>query len=209
MDIHVLIVDNHDAVRAGIEALLSAEPDIIVVGEAGDSDTAVSLTQAYHPDVILMDIVALHPHGVNTIALVKHTHWPGVILVHTAVLSETLLFQAVQAGAVVITPKTPPLDRLLTAIRDAFNGRHTLEPFIARRLLDHIQAPPSLPPTTAPLTPDEAEIIKLFAGERPLPHIATQLNLEKTAVHTHVGQILNKLHHAHHTQTALHIAPGA
>ncbi len=207
MAIQILIVDSHAAVRAGIEALLSAEPDIVVVGEAGDGDTAVTLTQTYHPDVILMDIVALYPHGVNTIALIKQTHWAGAILVHTAVFSETLLFQAVQAGAVAIVPKTPPLNRLLTAIRNVYNGYHTLEPFIARCLLAYARSPLPLPPTNSPLTADEAQILELFAGERPLSHPAKQPQIDLTAIHILVGQILNKLHHAHHTQTTLYIAP--
>jgi NarL family two-component system response regulator LiaR len=202
--IRVLLVDDHAILRKGIRALLSTEPDIEVVGEAGDGAEALVQTEALQPDVILMDLVMPNVDGIEATQQVT-TRQPGVrVLVLTSFVADDKVFPAIKAGALGYILKDAGPDDLVRAIRQVHRGEPTLEPEIARKVLFELAQPPKQPPTPDPLTGRELDVLRLIAQGKSNREIAEELVLAEMTVRTHVSNILGKLHLASRTQAALY-----
>jgi NarL family two-component system response regulator LiaR len=202
--IRVLLVDDHAILRKGIRALLSTEPDIEVVGEAGDGQEALTQAEALRPDVILMDLVMPNLDGIEATRQVV-ARQPGVrVLVLTSFVADDKVFPAIKAGALGYILKDTGPDDLVRAIRQVHRGEPTLEPEIARKLLFELAQPSRQPPTPQPLTGREMDVLRLIAQGQSNREIAEELVLSETTVRTHVSNILGKLHLASRTQAALY-----
>jgi NarL family two-component system response regulator LiaR len=202
--IRVLIADDHAILRKGIRALLSTEPDIEVVGEAGDGAEALAQAEASQPDVILMDLVMPKMDGIEATQQVT-SQQPGVrVLVLTSFAADDKVFPAIKAGALGYILKDTSPDDLVQAIRQVYRGEPSLEPEIARKVLFELAQPPKQPPTPDPLTRRELEVLRLIAQGKSNREIAKDLVLAELTVRTHVSNILGKLHLANRTQAALH-----
>jgi NarL family two-component system response regulator LiaR len=202
--IRVLIADDHAILRKGIRALLSTEPDIVVVGEAGDGKEALAQAKALQPDVILMDLVMPNMDGIEATRQVT-TDQPRVrILVLTSFVADDKVFPAIKAGALGYILKDSSPDDLVRAIRQVHRGEPTLEPEIARKVLFELAQPPKQPPTPDPLTERELDVLRLVAQGKSNREIAEELVLAELTVRTHVSNILGKLHLASRTQAALY-----
>jgi len=202
--IRVLIVDDHEIVRKGIRALLATKRDIQVVGEAGDGEQAVVQAQALHPDVVLMDLVMPHLDGIQATCQITALQ-PGVrILVLTSFAADEQVFPAIKAGALGYLLKDSGPQELLQAIRQVYRGEPSLHPTVARKLLSELSDPPQKPLTPDPLTARELDILRLVAQGQSNKEIADRLVISEETVHTHVSNILNKLHLASRTQAALY-----
>ncbi len=202
--IRVLLVDDHAILRKGIRALLSTEPDIEVVGEAGDGQEALTQAEALRPDVILMDLVMPNLDGIEATRQVVARQPGARVLVLTSFVADDKVFPAIKAGALGYILKDTGPDELVRAIRQVHRGEPTLEPEIARKLLFELAHPPKQPPTQHPLTGRELDVLRLIAQGKGNREIAEELVLSETTVRTHVSNILGKLHLASRTQAALY-----
>jgi len=198
--IHVLLVDDQPLLRTGFRMILSAEPDLQVVGEAGDGAAAVELARRLRPDVVLMDI---RMPGMDGIQATRALAGPGVedplkVLMLTTFGQDEYVVESLRAGASGFLLKDAPAEDLVEAIRVIAAGEALLAPSITRRLLDRVASrlPPAhdnMIPALSELTEREMEVLKLVARGLSNAEIAEKLVVSETTVKTHVSRILGKL----------------
>jgi len=202
--IKVVIADDHLIVRKGICALLVTEPDIQVVGEASDGEQAVAQVRALKPDIVLMDLVMPEMDGIEATRQIT-AQQPGTrVLVLTSFAGDDKVFPAIKAGALGYLLKDSGPEDLVRAIHQVHKGEPSLEPAIARKLLQEISHPPKSELTIDPLTDRGMEVIRLVARGCSNREIADQLVVSELTIRTHVSNILSKLHLASRTQAALY-----
>lgn len=202
--IRVLIVDDHAIVRSGLRALLDTEPDIQVVGEAADGRQAVAMSAQFGPDVILMDLEMPVMDGIEAIREIAAAEGGSRILVLTSFATDDKVFPAIKAGAIGYMLKSTGPKELTDAIRRVDKGESSLDPLVARKLLEELARPPAQPKAEDPLTQREEEVLLLIAKGYSNMQIATELVISETTVRSHVSNILGKLHLASRTQAALY-----
>ena len=202
--IRVLLVDDHAILRKGIRALLSTEPDIDVVGEAGDGQEALTQAEALRPDVILMDLVMPNMDGIEATRQLVGRQSGVRVLVLTSFVADDKVFPAIKAGALGYILKDTGPDDLVRAIRQVYRGEPTLEPEIARKVLFELAQPLREPLTPEPLTGRELDVLRLIAQGMSNREIAEYLVLADKTVRSHVSNILGKLHLGSRTQAALY-----
>ena len=207
----VFIVDDHDVVRKGLRFYLDAHPEIGVVGEAGDAETAVQGVAEHVPDVALMDLV-LPPRpgaeptdqgGVQATRRIRQVSPRTQVVVLTSFAQDELIFSAIKAGALSYLLKDADAETVLRAILSASRGEATLHPRIARRLMAEVTAPTPLRDPAAELTVREIEVLRLVAQGLSNSDIADQLFITERTVKAHVGNLLGKLHLSDRTQAAV------
>lgn len=191
MPIRVVIADDHRVVRNGLSYLLSQEPDIDIVGEAGDGDQTLRVVAATRPDVLLLDLYmpGLDGHGVLT-ALRDAQHRPATVVLTSATDDQDLV-RAVQAGAASYLLKTAAATEVLTAIRTASADTTQLSHAMASRLARPRHQPP--PDPLAALSPRERQVLGLIARGYSNRQIARDLIIGEETAKTHVSNILAKL----------------
>jgi DNA-binding NarL/FixJ family response regulator len=197
VSIRVVIVDDQSLVRAGFRMVLSAQPDMEVVGEAGDGAEALRLLARTPADVVVMDIRMPVMDGVAaTRQLCAGTDGPRVLVLTTFDTDEDA-FAALQAGASGFLLKNVPPEELLAAIRVVAEGESVVAPRVTRRLLDRFAgqfSPPQLADgRLATLTEREREVLLLVAQGMSNAEVAEKLFVAEATVKTHVGRILTKL----------------
>jgi len=201
MTIRVLLVDDQELVRTGFRMVLSAQPDIEVVGEAGDGAAALDLLGTVAADVVLMDVRMPRMDGVEATrricAAPRGGDGPRVLILTTFDLDE-YAFAALKAGASGFLLKDVPPGDLVSAIRAVHGGDAVVAPSTTRRLLDRfaVHLPPgdgAEPETLERLTAREREVLLLVARGLSNAEIAERLTLAEATVKTHLGRILAKL----------------
>jgi NarL family two-component system response regulator LiaR len=202
--IRVLLADDHAILRKGIRALLSTEPDVEVVGEAGDGAEALAQAEALKPDVILMDLVMPRMDGIEATRQIVARQPGARVLVLTSFVADDKVFPAIKAGALGYILKDTGPNELVRAIRQVHRGQQTMEAEIARKVLFELAQPSRQPPTVDPLTARELEVLRLLAQGKSNRELAEELVLSEMTVRTHVSNILGKLHLASRTQAALY-----
>ena len=202
--IRVFIAEDHAIVRKGICALLTLEPGIEVVGEAGNGVEAVRRIESLQPDVILMDLVMPEMDGIEAIRHIIARHPEAHILVLTSFATDDKVFPAVKAGAMGYLLKDSEPREVVRAIRQVHRGQSSLHPRIARKLMQELSRPQHRPPTTDPLTEREVEVLRLVAQGKSNRQIADELVITDGTVRVHVSSILSKLHLASRTQATLY-----
>jgi DNA-binding NarL/FixJ family response regulator len=197
MTIRVIIVDDQPLVRAGFVMVLSAQPDMTVVGEAGDGAEALSLLESVRADVVVMDIRMPLMDGVQATRLLCAKPAAPKVLVLTTFDTDEDAFAALQAGASGFLLKNVPPEELLSAIRVVASGDSVVAPRVTRKLLDRFAgqlAPPKqATDRLAVLTEREREVLELVAAGLSNTEIAAQLHVAEATVKTHFGRILSKL----------------
>ncbi len=194
--LRVLIVDDEELVRTGLQMILEAEDDIVVAGHAVDGANAVRRAQELVPDVVLMDIRMPGMDGLEaTRRILSGQSGVKVVILTTFDLDEHV-YEALRAGASGFLLKDVPAHQLVHAVRVAAAGDALLAPSVTRRLIASI-APPGPSPVLASSLPDltarEFEVLSLLAEGLSNGEIATQLFVSDATVKTHVAHILNKL----------------
>lgn len=186
--IKLLLADDHPVVRAGLRAVLEAEPDFRVVGEASSADEAVSATERSDVDVVLMDLrFGSGMHGADATAAITARERAPRVLVLTTYDTEEDILAAVESGAAGYLLKDAPPDELAGAVRDAAAGRSALAPAIAARLLNRMRTPDST------LSRREIEVLNLVARGDSNAEISKQLFLSQATVKSHLVHIYGKL----------------
>ena len=198
--IRVLLVDDQSLLRMGFRLILEAEPDIEVVGEAGDGASGVSMASALHPDVVLMDVRMPGMDGIKATASIIEAGPASKVLILTTFDLDQYVFAGLKAGASGFMLKDAPPAELLAAIRTVADGEAVLAPTATRRLID--QFAPLLPDPgkqqdrdamLSKLTDRERTVFAELATGRSNREIATGLHLSEGTVKIHVGRILTKL----------------
>ncbi|MFC7655624.1 response regulator [Pseudonocardia benzenivorans] len=197
--IRVLVVDDQAMVREGFAALLDAQPDMEVVGTAGDGRAALPVAATRHPDVVLMDIRMPEMDGLEAARLLLAQPDPPKVVVLTTFDLDDYIFDALAAGASGLLKHAPATD-LLHAVRVVAAGEALLAPEVTRRLIAHfVAARPDpaaagpRPDRLAPLTDRETEVLGLVARGLSNTEIADVLVLAEQTVKTHVSRIFGKL----------------
>jgi NarL family two-component system response regulator LiaR len=203
-NIRILIVDDHTVVRDGLNALLSAEPGMQVVGSAADGLEAVRLAKELKPDVILLDLVMPRMDGVQATLEIKRAFPEARILVLTSFSENHQVFSAIKAGAIGYLMKDTSSEELILAIRDTFHNKPALGPEVARKLMQDIQQQEDMPQPATALTEREVEILQYMAQGKTNQEIADELVLSERTVRTHVTNILAKLSLSNRTQAVLY-----
>jgi NarL family two-component system response regulator LiaR len=202
--ISVLVADDHAIVREGLRAVINAERDMELAGEAGDGEEAVQKALALKPDVILMDLFMPRKGGIDAIQEIKRANPQARILVLTSYGDETLVFSAIQAGALGYLLKDSSAQELPEAIRCLYRGEPSVDPAIARKLVLGLGKAQGVEPVVDALTEREVEVVKLLARGLSNQAIADQLSVAERTVRFHVGNILAKLQLENRTEVALY-----
>jgi len=202
--IRVFVAEDHAIVRKGVCALLTLEPGIEVVGEAGNGQEAVRGIEASQPDVILMDLVMPEMDGIEAIQQIVARQPQARILVLTSFATDDKVFPAIKAGALGYLLKDSEPGDVLDAIRQVYRGESSLHPRIARKLMQELSHPSEQPPTSDPLSGRETEVLRLVAQGKSNRDIAEALTITEGTVRVHVSSILGKLHLASRTQATLY-----
>ena len=186
--IRLLIADDHPIVRAGFEGMLTEKPDLQVVGEAGNGEEAVQLTDQLRPDVVLMDQRMPEVDDVEAIGRIKGDHPHVHVLVLTTLDSDADILRAIEAGATGYLLKDTPREELFRAIRAAARGEPVLAPSVTARLMQRAQRP-----TRTALSGREIEVLGLVARGGSNKELARELHLSEATVKSHLIHIFEKL----------------
>jgi len=214
--IRVFLVDDHRVVRSGVSAYLDQVADIEVIGAAGDGRQALDNIAAlepggYLPDVVLMDMMMPVMDGITATRQIK-SRWPAIeVVAMTSFAEETMVRDALEAGAAGYLLKDADADQVAQAIRAAVAGQMHLDPGVARLLADSLRSPRR---PAENLTPREREVLTLVAQGASNRQIAQTLGVSERTARTHVSAILAKLGLVSRTQAALWavregLAPGS
>jgi DNA-binding NarL/FixJ family response regulator len=195
--IGVVVADDQAIVRAGFLLLIDSEPDLTVLGEAGDGAEAVAVTRRTAPDVVLMDIRMPVMDGITATKLIAADRNRAKVLILTTFDPDEYVFAALRAGASGFLLKDRPPEELLSAIRLIAAGEALLAPNITRRLIQNFIRQPDLlatpPAALAELTAREREVLALIATGLSNAEIASTLMMSVPTAKTHVSRILAKL----------------
>jgi two-component system, NarL family, response regulator LiaR len=201
--IRVVFVDDHEMVRIGVSSYLSSQPDIEVVGEAGDGQRGVELALELRPDIILMDLVMKEMDGIEATKQIIEK-WPEAkVIIVTSFLDDEKVYPALEAGATSYMLKTSKASEIANAIRATFAGQTILEPEVTGKMMMKMrQKSQSLPHEE--LTSRELEILLLMAQGKTNQEIADELFIALKTVKTHVSNILSKLQVQDRTQAVIY-----
>jgi two-component system, NarL family, response regulator LiaR len=202
--IRLLVVDDQTVVREGLVAILANYPEIEVVGQAANGNQALEIIKQTKPNVVLLDMVMPGLDGLATIPKIREIAPSARILVVTGFAESDRVYQAIKAGALGYILKDATREQLVQAIRDVAQGRASLQPSIAVKLIQEINHPSELLYTADPLTRRELETIRLIARGLSNQEIATELFVNERTIAKYVSSILDKLHLANRTQAALY-----
>jgi DNA-binding NarL/FixJ family response regulator len=200
--VRVVLADDQDLVRAGLDMMLAGLDDIRVVGHAKDGLEAVEVVAEQRPDVVLMDVRMPGVDGIEATRRIRaaaEDELPRVVILTTFDLDE-YVFAAFRAGASGFLLKDAPRERILEAVRGAAEGDALVAPSVTRRLIEHFVQPRRTTATNGTavpgldeLTPREAEVLELIGRGLSNRELADRLVVSEKTVKTHVGRILAKL----------------
>lgn len=197
--ITILLVDDHQLVRAGLRALLESVDDLRVVGEAGDGDAAVDLAVAERPDVVLMDLSMPRVDGVEATRRLAAAGVDTRVVVLTSFADQPRVQAALAAGAVGYLLKDSDPRDVISAVRQAAAGHVPIDARVAQALLPGSQTPAA----GHTLSGREAEVLSLVAQGMANKQIARQLGISERTVKAHLGKVFRQIGVADRTSAAL------
>lgn len=201
--IKVLFADDHEMVRIGVSAYLSAQTDIEVVAEADDGGEAVEKALSIKPDVILMDLVMKEMDGIEATKQIIE-NWPEAkVIIVTSFIDDEKVYPALEAGATSYMLKTSKASEIAKAIRSTYEGQSILEPEVTGKIMTRMRNKPA-ERLHDQLTEREMEVLLLIAKGKTNQEIADLLFIALKTVKVHVSNILGKLEIQDRTQAAIY-----
>ena len=185
MSIRVLVVDDQALVRAGFVKLLEPEPDLHVVGEAGDGSEAVEAAVRTRPDVILMDIRMPRLDGIEATRRIRAGSRAARVLVLTTYDGDEDIYQSLSAGAKAYLLKDVTLEELVDCIEKVHGGQTCVPPVVAAKLAERTASPE--------LTERELAVLRLIVAGRSNKEIGAVLTIEERTVKAHVAKLMRKV----------------
>lgn len=194
--IRILLADDHETVREGLKAILAAQPDLEVVAEAADGETAVERTRALHPDIVVMDVSMPVLNGLKATEAIRQSCPETRVLVLTRHADEAYLQQLLRAGASGYVLKQSRASELLAAVRALASGTKYLDPAVTQKMIDSFSRQGGPPGSQGPeptLSAREEEVLRLVAWGYSNKEIAARLELSVKTVETHRANAAQKL----------------
>src|ERR1700736_4471336 len=194
--IRILLADDHQLMRSGLRLLIEQQPDLTVVGEAGDGREVVSLAKSLKPDVVVMDIGMPNLNGIEATHQIIQSHPEIAVVILSMHADESYVLRALKAGAKGYLLKDSAEADLIRAVRAVAGGKSFFSPVVSKVLLDDYMR--KLKRSGAEdaydlLTPREREILQLVAEGKSNKEVANLLNLSVYTVETHRSNIMQKL----------------
>lgn len=183
--IRLLVVDDHPLIRKGVGVLLSHEPDIALIAQAGDGDAALREFRAHRPDVTLIDLCLPQMSGLDLLGAIRREFPDARVIVITSQAGDAQVLRALKAGARGYLLKSALYEELAQAIRTVHAGKRSLSREVVFEIAEHV--------SDDPLTAAEVRILRLIADGNANKEIAAQLNLSEPTVKGQVRSILSKL----------------
>ncbi len=195
MTIRVLVVDDQSMVRAGLRMLLSDQPDIEVVAEAGNGLDAVAQAHRFHPDVVLMDIRMPQLDGLEATRRILGADPAVRVLILTTFNLDDYVYEALRAGASGFVLKDDPPEQLIAAVHTVAAGEALLSPAVTKHVIAHFtrRRRQPVPATVQTLTERELDVLRLITRGFSNAEIGKELFISDTTVKTHVTRVLQKL----------------
>ncbi len=207
--LRVLLVDDHEVVRAGLKALLDTQPDIVVVGEAGTAADGIRRVGYDAPDLVVMDVRLPDGSGVEACRTIR-SRWPDVaVLMLTSFADEEALMSAILAGASGYVLKRVDTDGIVESVRRAGRGESLLDPDMTERLFTKLRGGSSEDPLISKLSPQERRILNLVAEGKTNRQIAEELFLAEKTVKNYVSNLLAKMGMSRRSEAAAYAARAA
>ncbi len=203
--IRLLVIDDHEMVREGLKAMLSAESDFEIVGDAANAEQAYELIHRLRPDIILLDI---RLPGISGIEICRNVteHYPEIaVIIVTTFTDETLVAQCIQAGARGFIVKDIERFDLKRSIRAVARGEAAIDPKAAVAVLAQLRRSPQVEQEGASiqLSPQQIVILRMIAHGLSSREIATQLYLSENTVKGYVQEILHRLSVKNRTEAVM------
>jgi DNA-binding NarL/FixJ family response regulator len=193
--ISILLVDDHPVVRDGLNAVLSLEPDMKIVGEAGTAQEAIAAYSKLRPAIVLMDLLLPDVNGAEAIRRICDASPNARVIVLTSVAGDEEIYQALEAGARGYLLKDMVRRELVHAVREVNAGRRYIPPAVGTRIAENLPRPN--------LTPREVEVLKLIASGVRNKEIAFQMDVSEATVNAHLKHIFVKLNVTDRTQAIM------
>jgi DNA-binding NarL/FixJ family response regulator len=194
--VRVIIVDDQELFRRGLTMLLAAEPDIEVVGEAGDGQAGVALAESAAPDVVLLDVRMPRLSGIEACQAIKELVPSAKLIMLTVSDEEADLYEAVKSGASGYLLKDSSIEQVAQAVRVVADGQSLISPSMAVKLIDEFKAlsrPDPQGSGALRITDRELQVLRLVATGMNNRDIAAELFISENTVKNHVRNILEKL----------------
>jgi DNA-binding NarL/FixJ family response regulator len=205
-DLRVLLVDDHEVVRAGLRAMLDSQEDITVVGEAGTAAEGIRRVGYDTPDVIVLDVRLPDRSGVEACREIR-SRFPEVkVLMLTSFADEEALMAAILAGASGYLLKRVKSDDLVNDIRRVGAGESLLDPGLTERLFERLRNGPKDDPLLSKLSKQEFTIVQHIAEGKTNKQIADEMYLAEKTVKNYVSNLLTKMGMSRRTEAAAHMA---
>ncbi len=204
--IRLLIVDDHEIVRIGLRALFFDYDDIAVVAEACDAEEALQQVAQQRPDVAVVDVKLPGRSGLDLCGDIRRNHSDTKVVIHTAVVSEAFVREALRAGACGFVLKEIGSDELIRAVRAAARGESAFDPKTAKAVVDRFRRLEDLTESSVfrHLSDRELDVLRLIATGLGNKAIATNLGLQEVTVRNYVSNILVKIGVESRTQLAIY-----
>lgn len=205
--ISLLLVDDQALMREGMRIILNLEEDLVVVGEAGNGQEAISLYDELRPDVVLMDVQMPVMDGISAVRYICRRDPEAKIIILTTFEKDEYVFEGIRAGALSYTLKATSSAHLATAVRTAYRGDSWLDASVARKIIGEFVRQP-LPAYSAsglaePLSERELEVLGLLRNGCRNSEIAEQLHLAEGTVRNYVSTLMAKLNVRDRAQAVL------
>ena len=203
----VMLVDDHEVVRAGLRNLLGAQDDLEVVAEADNAADAVLRARSYHPDVVVLDVRLPDRSGVEVCREIRDEHPGMAVLMLTSYADDKALFDSIMAGAAGYVLKQIRGTELVDGIRRVSAGESLLDPAVTAKVLDRLRHPDTGGDARlARLTPTELRIVEMIADGMTNRAIGERIGLAEKTVKNYVSSILAKMHMSRRAEAAAYLA---